>query len=550
MKSNNILLGILALFFILLILVNYSSLFSKTEGLADENKNMIVTYLKQRVTPINPDGIKDWAIVDSVQKLGPYLDTDPTDKQIKDILDSAINTDSEKVDKLNDIFGIKKYDPLLDELFIWYDFEKITFNTSNLPTIQNKSPNKVANMDPDKFDAIVVLNGQDINSVIIPGKGGNPVDSLMEFQGDGYIQNGNQKGAYLQIPKLPTFHNPNGSFPGVTFCFWAKGNTDQHWSRIFDFGNGAGNQNIVWVNNTGHGRSMSIHCELKQNDWTQYYSHVINSVASPNDKWFHGCWKISKDGVWSLYINNLLIYQYNKGIPSNSERNFNYIGKSNWWWDGLYHGYMGDFRVYRRDLNDNEITAIYNLGLSVSTKLGPNLIPNGNFEKSFTPGVGQFIYNKSSPFINNREGYVGIHNGYFVNEFGEQNRYVDFPVSDYFTWFSAGTGYNNTDCSIHNKTLKIMDPGQYRLSFTYSLSTLGSADKSNVSLRVHFGCYIPNDTVNNVKAGKWEIYTKDFVLDEPCTDTSLDVKLIPTPGKENSGTYTLGVAAFSIRKIL
>ena len=95
-----------------------------------------------------------------------------------------------------------------------------------------------------------------------------------------------------------------------------------------------------------------------------------------------------------------------------------------------------------------------------------------------------------------------------------------------------------------------MDPGNYRLSFTYSLSTLGSADKSNVSFRVHFGCYIPNDTVNNVKAGKWEIYSKDFVLDQPCTDTSLDIKLIPTPGKENSGIYTLGVAAFSIRKIL
>ena len=545
MKSNNILLGILALFFILLILVNYSSLFSKTEGLADENKNMIVTYLKKRVTPINLDGISDEAIVDSVQKLGPYLDTDPTDKQIKDILDSAINTDSEKVDKLNEIFGIKKYDPLLDELFIWYDFDDISYNTSNIPTISNKSPNSYWRMEPHQLDAIIIPNGQDINSIIHSGGGrGDPIKSMLYLGGNGYIQNRNQTGAYLQIPKLPTFNKPDGSFPGVTFCCWVKSNSNFNWSRIFDFGNGAGQGNIIWVNNTGTGRSMSIHSELETN-WTQYYSNVINSV----DKWFHGCWKISKDGLWSLYINNLLVYQYQKGIPKNIERNINYIGKSNWWWDGLFNGYMGDFRIYRRDLNDNEITAIYNLGLSVSTKLGPNLIPNGNFEKSFT-GVGQYIVNKTAPFIQNRDGYVGIHNGDFVNEFGEQNRYVDFPVSDYFTLFSAGTGYNNTDCSIHNKTLKIMDSGKYRLSFTYSLSTSGSADKSNVSFKVHFGCYIPNDTVKIVKAGKWEIYSKDFVLDQPCTDTSLDVKLIPTPGKENSGIYTLGVSAFSIRKIL
>lgn len=92
-----------------------------------------------------------------------------------------------------------------------------------------------------------------------------------------------------------------------------------------------------------------------------YPLQVTNAIK--NGELHHYSATISKTGVMKIYLDGNLIGQHKKGKPiANVARSSNYLGRSNWCaYDPDLKGFLGDVKIYNRDLSEAEIKALYNL---------------------------------------------------------------------------------------------------------------------------------------------------------------------------------------------
>jgi len=197
---------------------------------------------------------------------------------------------------------------------------------------------------------------------------------------------------YIQIPSIPnTFYNKD-IFQGFTFATWYQNTPNSKpWARLFEFAvGGGGNHTILASVNFGWQTNYTfIVCGSDQNE----FNVSMTEKALETGKWIHIATTISKNGTYTNYINgvatasNYSTSQAGLGlggtqfdtksyiwrgvvdpdtkaarVPSNYDRQINYIGKSAWYnGDGGFDGRMNDFRIYRKALTDAEIKKIYNL---------------------------------------------------------------------------------------------------------------------------------------------------------------------------------------------
>lgn len=112
---------------------------------------------------------------------------------------------------------------------------------------------------------------------------------------------------------------------GITVEAWVwYGSFAQNWSRIVDFGNGQGRNNIVLAH-VGTSNSLAFHTFTSTGG---YAVEVPNALEI--GKWAHVAATIDKSGEAKLYKNGKLIQTKPFRLPDNVERKLNYIGKSNW----------------------------------------------------------------------------------------------------------------------------------------------------------------------------------------------------------------------------
>jgi hypothetical protein len=100
---------------------------------------------------------------------------------------------------------------------------------------------------------------------------------------------------YIQTPSFTTPAN------GMSFSFWFRSNNNSTWARVFDFGNGSNNENIiVFINSNSLGLSVRLGGDTG--------SSKFNAIPNMNDNvWRHLVWTISSDGLtWKVYINGVL----------------------------------------------------------------------------------------------------------------------------------------------------------------------------------------------------------------------------------------------------
>lgn len=145
---------------------------------------------------------------------------------------------------------------------------------------------------------------------------------------------------------------------GFSYAGWIKWNSFNYWSRLFDFGNGAGSNNIILANS---GSSNNVSLNIYNGGSSS--SLTTGNVLSAN-QWTYIAATISNAGAAKIYINGNLIASGNVNVPNTLTRNLNYLGKSNWNGDGYFNGAMDEISIWNKELSQTEIATGMNDGFT------------------------------------------------------------------------------------------------------------------------------------------------------------------------------------------
>ncbi|GBL36283.1 hypothetical protein EMGBS15_18780 [Filimonas sp.] len=93
-----------------------------------------------------------------------------------------------------------------------------------------------------------------------------------------------------------------------------------NWSRIIDFGNGAGSNNVLLAYTVGTSGSPGLHIAGTQ---------IQSTSTLPLNQWSHVAATFS-GGTGTIYVNGIAAGSGSFPTPANVTRTLNYVGRSNW----------------------------------------------------------------------------------------------------------------------------------------------------------------------------------------------------------------------------
>ena len=161
------------------------------------------------------------------------------------------------------------------------------------------------------------------------------------------LDNGN-----LQVPAGVYF---NGDF---TFIAWVYFRTISDQMRIFDFGNGAANENVVFL----VGSANSFCLDTYNGSLSSWWTNLNNRCYGPGinlNQWYHVA--IVLKGTNALfYLNGVRIKTGTFFSPNNVQRASNFIGKSNWESQPNTNAIYDEIKIYRGAMSDDQVLADYN----------------------------------------------------------------------------------------------------------------------------------------------------------------------------------------------
>ena len=165
--------------------------------------------------------------------------------------------------------------------------------------------------------------------------------SALNFTGTGVAEQG-----YAQVSQGVYF---NHSF---TAEGWVYVNSITTWARLFDFGGGPGDDNVIIAVSqlsSGYpvfscgGQNLTSNAQLPLNQWV----HLLATYD------YH-----SQTGT--LYMNGTQVVQgYQPRKLQNNNQYYNYIGKSNWTGDADLEGAVGELAVYPFAMSSSQVSAQY-----------------------------------------------------------------------------------------------------------------------------------------------------------------------------------------------
>jgi len=148
-----------------------------------------------------------------------------------------------------------------------------------------------------------------------------------------------------QYAAFPATNMFTGDF---TTAGWVYVRSYQSWSRLFDFGNGAGEDNIIMAVTGGTGgypvysvgNNLASPIQLPPNQWVQLASTQSGTVST-------------------LYMNGVAVAVNNQGPESSVTRNYNYIARSNYGSDAYLDGKIASLIMWNRAFTPAEINTLY-----------------------------------------------------------------------------------------------------------------------------------------------------------------------------------------------
>ncbi|MFH1119722.1 MAG: LamG-like jellyroll fold domain-containing protein [Bacteroidota bacterium] len=157
---------------------------------------------------------------------------------------------------------------------------------------------------------------------------------------------------FVQLPGGVYF---DGNF---TFEAWIYKRSNQNWSRVFDFGNGPGNDNVIIVLSNETSGKLSFHVNRPV-----VSKSFIMSDPTPLNTWTHVTLRLRNNIGW-VYINGEFVKAGVLTLPDSVVRERNYLGRSNWDNDGFADMMMDEVRLFNHALEPEVIAGHYRKPLS------------------------------------------------------------------------------------------------------------------------------------------------------------------------------------------
>ena len=176
-----------------------------------------------------------------------------------------------------------------------------------------------------------------------------------------YFEFDSSKKQYIDIPENIQFTDN-----GCTFAMWFKADgNNTRWSRLFDFGKNAGNENIVlaFLNN-----SLQYYVFDGKTGKHQSENWAFNGATN---NWYHVAWTMSPppENKWKIYINGTLYKTINNRNDPNSEEQITTPGSVS-----LSYTYGGRWNRRNRNetLKTNSTTNVLKIADMANTSIGYN----------------------------------------------------------------------------------------------------------------------------------------------------------------------------------
>ncbi|MDJ0518944.1 MAG: LamG domain-containing protein, partial [Trichodesmium sp. MO_231.B1] len=149
---------------------------------------------------------------------------------------------------------------------------------------------------------------------------------------------------YIQMPEMNIDYSQ-----GFTVGAWVYYDSFNRQSRVIDFANGPGKNNIIFGNHTTTNDGLLVVFVGATRKAIEVKGILEKS------QWLYLIATIDKSGNAKVYKNGQEVGGGLVAIPNSVNRSKNYIGVSNWSADGHFHGKMSNLRVYNRALSPEEI---------------------------------------------------------------------------------------------------------------------------------------------------------------------------------------------------
>lgn len=202
---------------------------------------------------------------------------------------------------------------------------------------------------------------------------------------------------YANLPPGVYF---NGNF---TIECWVKPTSHTNWSRIIDFGNGAGSNNVLLATSYGTSGQPGFYVGGAQ---------FAASSAIPLNQWTHIAATLSGTTA-TIYINGVASGTANFPVPANIVRSYNYIGKSNWGWgDPAPNASFDDLRIWNVAKTQSEIQSSMNSELSGSES---GLVAYFKFNEGSECGNNTAITTLLNSASSSGSSYNATLNGFSLN---------------------------------------------------------------------------------------------------------------------------------------
>jgi hypothetical protein len=142
-----------------------------------------------------------------------------------------------------------------------------------------------------------------------------------------------------------------------TVSCWVRPVAYNNWSRVYDFGRGQANDNVLAViSQTTTGRVAAEN----YNAGSGARIDALNGM--PLNQWSHMLVRYNGSHL-EVYINGNLVVTGATNMPRLLTRTLCYIGRSNWAADAYANAAFDDFMIYNRALNEDEIKSLASDGV-------------------------------------------------------------------------------------------------------------------------------------------------------------------------------------------